>query len=394
DRGITVTFPVHGRTAICTDASTGALLATFTREPDSCLFILHTVSHQVAESSQVNASLHVAESGQVPASPPVAVSGLVAVSCCYRSLSHLTVLWHHRLGHPSIPCLRSMTSQHLVSGLPSVFASLPRSSAPPCTPFVKGRLRATPHSSLRTATAPFQTLHLDVRGPAACAGSEQERFFLVVVDDYSSLMFHDQGLHRPFFGPVPGVASEFHVWGCLALVRDTSADKLLTRAIPCVFLGFPVDSSDFEFYHPPLHRFLDSRDIRFDEFVSYYTRYPCRGLPVPPPPLFLAPSPPPALAPSVPPPPPGPALSGVSHSTPLPLVARACSGGTGVGVAGTGGASSGVVGARGASARGASSRGTGAGGAGAGGAISESTDVGGTTTAPPHRHDTHLQAAR
>ncbi|CAI7867121.1 unnamed protein product, partial [Closterium sp. NIES-54] len=31
----------------------------------------------------------------------------------------------------------------------------------------------------------------------------------------------------------------FHVWGCLALVCETSADKLFARAVPCVFLGFP-----------------------------------------------------------------------------------------------------------------------------------------------------------
>ncbi|CAI7733747.1 unnamed protein product [Closterium sp. NIES-53] len=35
------------------------------------------------------------------------------------------------------------------------------------------------------------------------------------------------------------VASGFRVWGCLALVRDTSADKLSARTITCVFLGFP-----------------------------------------------------------------------------------------------------------------------------------------------------------
>ncbi|CAI5959473.1 unnamed protein product [Closterium sp. NIES-65] len=95
----------------------------------------------------------------------------------------------------------------------------------------------------------------------------------------------------------PGVGSGFRVWGCLALVRDTSADKLWARAVLCVFLGFPVASADWSFYHPPLHQFLDSRDVRFDESVSYYTRYPCRGLPVPPPPLFLATSLPPAPAP-------------------------------------------------------------------------------------------------
>ncbi|CAI7853654.1 unnamed protein product [Closterium sp. NIES-54] len=80
DCGITVTFPAHGRTAIYTDGSTGAILATFTREPHSSLFVLHTTSSQVAESSQVTVSPQVAESNQVTASPPVAVSSRVAAS--------------------------------------------------------------------------------------------------------------------------------------------------------------------------------------------------------------------------------------------------------------------------------------------------------------------------
>ncbi|CAI7731926.1 unnamed protein product [Closterium sp. NIES-54] len=72
----------------------------------------------------------------------------------------------------------------------------------------------------------------------------------------------------------PGAASRFRVWGCLALVRDTSADKISPRAVPCVFLGFPKDSSDYTFYHPPLHRFFDSRDVRFVESVPYYATPP------------------------------------------------------------------------------------------------------------------------
>ncbi|CAI7816955.1 unnamed protein product [Closterium sp. NIES-54] len=39
-----------------------------------------------------------------------------------------------------------------------------------------------------------------------------------------------------------GDASAFRVWGSRAFVRDTSADKLSSRAIPCVFLGFPPDA--------------------------------------------------------------------------------------------------------------------------------------------------------
>ncbi|CAI6003220.1 unnamed protein product [Closterium sp. NIES-65] len=79
-----------------------------------------------------------------------------------------------------------MSSQRLVLGLPRVLPSLPPSLAPPCGPCVEGRLRAAPHSSsLRPATEPFETLHLDVWGPAPRLGPERERYFLVVVDDFS-----------------------------------------------------------------------------------------------------------------------------------------------------------------------------------------------------------------
>ncbi|CAI7803561.1 unnamed protein product [Closterium sp. NIES-54] len=334
----------------------------------------------------------------------------------------------------------SSASDSVYSSVVSLGASLAEASrvscrrcppllAPPCGPFVEGRLRATPHSSsLRPATEPLETLHLDVWGPALRPGPERERFFLVVVDDYSryttvfplakksdvtstliwwllttadtrgrcvSCLHSDRGgefcsgilagfcreqgiqspespqqngvaehriglvmeiartsmtharaphflwpyavwyaahqlnlrprVSRPEVSPIslwtgsPGAASRFRVWGCLALVRKTSTDKILPRAVSCVFLGFPEDSSDYTFYHPPLHRFFDSRDVRFDESVPFYVRYPCRGLLVPPAPLFLTSAPPPA--PPVQPPPPGPAPSGVSHATPPPSVA-------------------------------------------------------------------------
>ncbi|CAI5526162.1 unnamed protein product [Closterium sp. Naga37s-1] len=63
---------------------------------------------------------------------------------------------------------------------------LPRSLAPPCLPFVEGRQRAAPHSSeFPPTTAPLQTLHLDVWGPAPVGGTDQERYFLLDVDDYT-----------------------------------------------------------------------------------------------------------------------------------------------------------------------------------------------------------------
>ncbi|CAI7838814.1 unnamed protein product, partial [Closterium sp. NIES-53] len=97
-----------------------------------------------------------------------------------------TLRWHHRLGHPSLPRLRGMHSRLLVSGLPSSLPSLPRSLAPPCLPCVDGRQRAAPHSSeFPPTTAPLQTLHMDVWGPALVGGMDQKRYFLLVVDDYT-----------------------------------------------------------------------------------------------------------------------------------------------------------------------------------------------------------------
>ncbi|CAI7876316.1 unnamed protein product [Closterium sp. NIES-53] len=109
----------------------------------------------------------------------------VATQCECHRLSHDTLLWHHRLGHPSLPRLRSMHSRFLVSGLPWSLPALPPSPAPPCIPCVEGRQRAASHSSFPPTEAPLQTLHLDVWGPARIRGQGHERYFLLVVDDYT-----------------------------------------------------------------------------------------------------------------------------------------------------------------------------------------------------------------
>ncbi|CAI7926455.1 unnamed protein product [Closterium sp. NIES-54] len=112
-----------------------------------------------------------------------------------------------------------------------------------------------------------------------------------------------------------GDASRFRVRGARALVRDTSVDKLSSRTIPCVFLGFVPDMPGWQFYHPTSHRVFPSQDVTFDKSVPFYCLFPYRTAPLPPPPLFLTPGPP-----SIDPlPPQGPAPSGVSHVDPLPL---------------------------------------------------------------------------
>ncbi|CAI7818500.1 unnamed protein product [Closterium sp. NIES-54] len=326
----------------------GHHLATFTRQLGSDLYKLTTESPQVAASASA--------------------SGQLSAPCSCRSLSHQTVLWHHRLGHPSVQRLRGMHSRYLVSGLPRVLPSLPPSPAPPCLPCVEGRQRAAPHSSSFPPTeAPLQTLHLDVWGPARVCGQGHERYFLLVVDDYTRyttvfplrtkgevpdvlfpwiraarlqlrdrfqsdfpvLRLHsDRGVRyaahqlnlwprvsTPETSPTllwtghVGDASRFRVWGARAFVRDTTANKLSARAVPCVFLGFVPDAPGWQFYHPTSRRVFPSQDVTFDESVPFYRLFPYRTALLPPPPLFLTPGAPPVD----PLPPQGPAPSGVSQ---------------------------------------------------------------------------------
>ncbi|CAI7825992.1 unnamed protein product [Closterium sp. NIES-54] len=88
-------------------------------------------------------------------------------------------------------CTCTRTGRHLAMftrrpGSSVSLPPLPPSPALPCLSCVEGRQRAAPHSSsFPSTTAPLQTLHMDVWGPARVSGQSCECYFLLVVDDYT-----------------------------------------------------------------------------------------------------------------------------------------------------------------------------------------------------------------
>ncbi|CAI7746921.1 unnamed protein product [Closterium sp. NIES-53] len=137
DAMVTTTTLGGERVSICTCIRTGRHLATFTRQPGSSLYTMATEPHK---------------------SPPLG-SPLPA-----------TPLWH------VLPPPRLWPSQ--VSASPPALAC-------PALPCVEGRQRAALHSSFPLTSAPLQTLHMDVWGPARVSRQGRERYSLVVVDDYT-----------------------------------------------------------------------------------------------------------------------------------------------------------------------------------------------------------------
>ncbi|CAI7811723.1 unnamed protein product, partial [Closterium sp. NIES-54] len=359
DAGVDQFTPASQRVTHCSCAQTGRHLATFTRRPGSSLYTLTTETPPVAASGQVAASSQVfaAASRSGPESAP----------CSCRLLSHQTLLWHHRLGHPSLPRLQRMASRVLVSGLPRSLPPLPPGPAPTCVPCVEGRQRAAPHSSefppdfstwtkgeatevlidrIRVARLrlrerfgsdfPDLRLHSDRGGEfssdllrAFCraegirqtftlpASPQQngiaERRISMVMDVARRSMIHAAAPHFLWPFAVQYAAHHINLQPRVSLPETSPTlrwtEKLSSRAVPCVFLGFPPDAPGWQFYHPTSRCVLSSQDVTFDDSVPYYRLFPYRTAPLPPPPLFLAPGPPPVG----PLPPQGPAPSGVSQ---------------------------------------------------------------------------------
>ncbi|CAI5950975.1 unnamed protein product [Closterium sp. NIES-64] len=192
DAGVDQFTPARRRVTHCTDADTGRHLTTFTRGPGSSMYTLTVPSPP-------------------PASGPVAASGWVTPPC-------------------------------LVSGAWSLaFSSL--AFPGPSLPFLRGL--AIP-----------VTLHMDVWGPARVRGQGHERYFLLVVDDYSryTTVFP---LHSK------GEVTEVLIDWIRAARPPAQAELRLGLSCFASALGTKAESSAPAFWEPTVGHEASARPSRF-----------------------------------------------------------------------------------------------------------------------------------
>ncbi|CAI7904373.1 unnamed protein product [Closterium sp. NIES-54] len=177
-------IPGGQRVAICTCSWTRRHLATFTRQPGSNLYTLTIAS------------------AQVPASGQVSASGQLAASC-------------------------------------SCLCPPPSALACPAVPSVEGGQRAAPHSSeFPPTTTPLQTLHMDVWGPFRVRGTDQECYFLLVIDDYTRYTTVSPWRSKADVIASPqqnGIAEH-----CIGLIMEVARTSMIHVAAPHFLWPFAV----------------------------------------------------------------------------------------------------------------------------------------------------------
>jgi hypothetical protein len=93
--------------------------------------------------------------------------------------------WHARFGHINFDALRKMGREGLVRDLP-ILSQVDQI----CEACLAGKHRRTPfpHQALQRATEPLELVHEDLCLPITPATPSGNRYFLLLVDDYSRFM--------------------------------------------------------------------------------------------------------------------------------------------------------------------------------------------------------------
>ncbi|GJS52852.1 retrotransposon protein, putative, ty1-copia subclass [Tanacetum coccineum] len=189
-----------------------------------------------------------------------------------------TYLWHCRLAH-------RLQQEGLLK-------STDDESFDQCVSCLSGKMtrKSFPHRPER-ATNLLGIIHIDVCGLLRHVSKQGASYYITFTDDYSCfgyvyLLKHkhedyalesatrilnmvptkkvDKTPYELWYGKVPNL-SYLKVWGCEALVKWDTPDKLQQRSVKCIFIGYPKETMGYYFYFPPENKIVVARYAEFFE---------------------------------------------------------------------------------------------------------------------------------
>ncbi|GJW94904.1 retrotransposon protein, putative, ty1-copia subclass [Tanacetum coccineum] len=167
-----------------------------------------------------------------------------------------------------------------------------------CKSCISGKMARKPFPhQVERAKDLLGLIHTDVCGPFRTMSKEGANYLITFTDDFSRygfvyLMKHKHEMFETFkgyaletttrilnmvltkkvdrtsyeiwYGKAPKL-SYLRVWGCEALIKQDTPDKLDSRSIKCIFVGYPKEMMGYYFYYPLENKIFVSQNAEIFE---------------------------------------------------------------------------------------------------------------------------------
>lgn len=106
----------------------------------------------------------------------------VRQACLMAEIDDSTRLWHARMDHVNYFSLKMMSGRELVEGMPKIAIR-----TQPCEGCLMGKQTRSPYTSCTSyrANKRLELIHGDLCGPISPPAPTGNRYFMLLVDDYS-----------------------------------------------------------------------------------------------------------------------------------------------------------------------------------------------------------------
>ncbi|GJR05527.1 retrotransposon protein, putative, ty1-copia subclass [Tanacetum coccineum] len=185
-----------------------------------------------------------------------------------------TFLWHCRLGHINKKHIAKLQHDGLL-------ASIDDESFDVCVSCISGKMARKPFTfASERVDDLLGIIHSDVCRPFRTTSKEGANYYVTFTDDFSRygyvyLIKHKHEvfeilttLPMSFWGyALESVARLLNMVptkkGCEALVKRDTPNKLESRSIKCIFVGYPKETMGYYFYYPLENKFFVARYAEF-----------------------------------------------------------------------------------------------------------------------------------